>query len=76
MKNRRDLTQVQHLARQLCPIDPKYIENAYTKATKDPFSYIILDCTSSAPDEIQCRSNIFPFENNSQPYTVYIRNKK
>jgi len=75
MKNRRDLTQIQYLARQLCPIDPKYVENAYIKAANIPFSYIFFDCTSSAPDELQCRSHLFPFENSLQPYTVYIRNK-
>jgi len=76
MRNRRDLRQIQHLARQLCPVDPKYIQNAYDKATKDPYSYIFLDTTSTAPDELQCRSHIFHFEDNEQPFTVYIRNKR
>jgi len=75
LKNRRDLSQINYLAKQLCPPDPKFVSGAYYDATKKPYSHSLMDCTPTAPEELQIRSNIFPFIDAEEPYTVYIRNK-
>jgi len=80
MKVRRDLTQINHLARQLCPPEPNYVISAYEDATRHPYSYLFVDISPNAPDELQLRACIFPFKyvekpGDEQPYTVYIRTK-
>ena len=68
MRNQRDASQIRTLAIQLCPGNSEYIIEAYREATKQPFTYIFVDCNANSPSQLRLRSNIFPHE---APYTVY-----
>lgn len=59
-KNPRDRAQIRHLARQVYPDDPKFLEEAYYDATSRPHGYLLLDLKQSTPDEYRFRSCIFP----------------
>lgn len=59
-KNRRDLSQVMHLGKQLYPRHLKYFQEVYEDATKQPFSYLMIDLRSETPEELRLRSQIFP----------------
>lgn len=59
-KNPRDRAQIRHLARQVYPDDPKFMEEAYYDATSKPHGYLLLDLKQSTPDEYRFRTCIFP----------------
>ncbi|XP_077255586.1 uncharacterized protein LOC143893744 [Temnothorax americanus] len=59
-KNPHDRAQIRHLARQVFPNDPKFLEEAYYDATSRPHGYLLLDLKQSTPDEYRFRTSIFP----------------
>ena len=59
----RDTNQIKILGNQL-GIRGK-LENAYKDATKEPFSYIVLDVSPSSDSSYMLRTHIFP-----EDYTV------
>lgn len=61
-KNPRDRAQIRHLARQVYPDDPKFLEEAYYDATSQPHGYLLLDLKQSTPDEYRFRTRIFPID--------------
>lgn len=69
-RNQRDSSQIRTLASQLCPGNSDWIVDIYNEATKDPYTYILVDCSADSPSELKIRSNIFPHE---APYTVYVQ---
>jgi hypothetical protein len=69
-RNQRDASQIRILASQLCPGNWDWIVNAYRDVTKEPFSYLFIDCNANSPPELRLRSRIFPYE---VPYTVHVQ---
>jgi predicted ATPase len=69
MKNARDKLQITNLAKQFCPGNSTYVIQAFIDATRNPFSYLLIDFTQRASDNLRLRSKIFPHE---FPYTVYL----
>ena len=69
MKNGRDAQQISILAKQICPTNPECVVNSYVKATKYPYSYLILDFRSDSPPTIKFRRKIFPHE---VPMSVFL----
>lgn len=61
-KNPRERSQILSLARQIFPENPRFIQEAYTDATKKPHSYLLFDLKQSTPEEYRYRSLIFPHE--------------
>lgn len=59
-KNPRDRAQVQHLGRQVCPENPKFLQEVYLDATSQPFGYLLLDLKQTTPENCRYRTNIFP----------------
>lgn len=59
-KNPRDRAQISHLARQIYPEDPKFLQEAYHDATARPHGYLLLDLKQSTPDNCRFRACIFP----------------
>lgn len=59
-KNPRDRAQISHLARQICPEDPKFLQEAYFDATSKPHGYILFDLKQSTPENCRFRTSIFP----------------
>lgn len=59
-KNRRDMSQVTHLGKQLFPRNLKFFQEVYEDATKKPFSYLFIDLRSETPEELRLRTEILP----------------
>lgn len=72
-KNPRDRAQVQHLARQLYPENPKFLQDAYNDATSVPHGYLLIDLKQNTDDNYRYRTNIFPNEGYQH---VYVPKKK
>lgn len=74
MRALRDKRQTMTLVQQMFPENIKYAKEAVMDATRDPYSYVILDTRQATPDELRIRSNIFPIEGSEGCYTqtVYV----
>ena len=68
-KNPRDASQITHLAKQMYPGQNRYVQEAFTLATREPYGYLLLDLKQSTPDALRLRGRIFPGEENE----VYIQ---
>jgi hypothetical protein len=69
MKNARDKLQIINLAKQFCPGNSTYVIQSFIDATRNPFSYLLIDFTQRVSDNLRLRSKILPHE---FPYTVYL----
>jgi len=73
-KNPRDRAQIRHLARQVYPDDPKFLEEAYYDATSRPHGYLLLDLKQSTLDEYRRES--LATGSRVRRYVSFIRNEK
>jgi hypothetical protein len=62
MKNPRDSSQLQCLARQAFAGKSRFIMESFKDATAAPHGYLVLDFTQSAIDEQRVRTHVFPSE--------------
>lgn len=69
-KNPRALDQITVLARQICPTNMKFFQEAYEDSCREPHTYILLDMTQACKDEMRFRTKIFPDDDNST--TIYL----
>jgi hypothetical protein len=70
MASPRTTQQIATLASQIFPKSSAYVLDAYRDATRDAYSYILLDLNPNTPEQHRLRTNIFPDDG---PYpTVYI----
>jgi len=58
----RDNAQVRVLASQLCPGNFKWIVDAFTDATRYPYSCLLFDFSQDCPEELRYRSSYLPTE--------------
>ena len=65
-KNPRDKSQIEFLARQIVPRNPKALIEVFEVATEKPHSYLFLDLTQECPDQFRFRSNLF-----DRPMLIY-----
>lgn len=65
-KNPRDRSQVEFLARQVSPRNPKALVQIFEAATEKPHSYLFLDLTQECPDAYRFRTNLF-----NKPLTIF-----
>ena len=65
-KNPRDKSQVEFLARQIVPRNPKALIEVFEAATEKPHSDLFLDLTQECPDQFRFRSNLF-----EKPLLIY-----
>lgn len=68
-KNPRDNSQIMHLARQINPQNPKFVQQAFLDSTIRPHGYLLIDLCQDTPEEYRYRSCIFPEDN---PKYVYV----
>jgi len=61
-KNPRDATQFATLARQMYPHKSQFAVEAYKDATREPYSYLLVDLRPEQDDDLRLRTNIFPGE--------------
>lgn len=59
-RNLRDRAQIQHLSRQMCPENTKFLQEIFRDATTRPFGYLLLDLKQSTPENCRFRTCIFP----------------
>ncbi|GFW07461.1 uncharacterized protein TNCV_3915941 [Trichonephila clavipes] len=59
-RNYRDLSQASCFGRQAFPGRGKYFMDAYKKATKNPFTYLLVDVHPRTPEEQRLRQSLFP----------------
>ena len=71
-KNPRDQSQIHHLACQMFPSKPKFLQVAYEDATKDPYRYLFLDFHPNSPEFVRVRGNIFPYDLLDDPCCFYL----
>ena len=57
-KNPRDSSQIRHLARQIFPADPKYLEEVYYDAVAPPYGYLFIDLKQDTHENLRLRTNI------------------
>jgi hypothetical protein len=69
-KNPKDQSSVRFLAQQMLPGRSKELVEAYTLATKEPYSHLLLDFNQDTPDHLRLRSNIL---SEREPMSVYIK---
>ena len=55
-RNLRDRAQITHLSRQLCPEDPRFLQEAYWDATSEAYGYLLLDLKQSTLDNCRFRT--------------------
>jgi len=58
-KNPRDKSQIMHLARQMYPEKTSFLIEAFRDATKQPYSYLLIDLTPDIDEKYRLRTNIF-----------------
>ena len=71
-KNPRDQSQIRHLACQMFPSEPKFLQAAYEEETKDPYRYLFLDFHPNLPEFARVRGNILPCDLLEDPCCLYL----
>ena len=61
-KNPRDASQFASLARQMYPNKSGFAVEAYKDATREPYSYLLVDLRPEQDEELRLRTDIFPGE--------------
>jgi hypothetical protein len=61
-KSLRDNSQIEHFGRQIFPRNKHFLSDAFHKATKKPFGYLVIDLHPKTPDSLRVCSGIFPGE--------------
>jgi hypothetical protein len=68
-KNPRDTSQFSYLARQMYASNYRFAVEAFKDATRQPFSYLLVDLRPEQDEDLRLRTNIFPDES---PHYVYV----
>ena len=71
-KNPRDASQFANLARQMYPKRSQFAVEAYKDATREPYSYLLVDLRPEQDDDLRLRTNVFPGETQY----VYVENTR
>ena len=71
-KNPRDQSQIRHVACQMFPSVPKFLQAAYEDATKEPYWYLFSDFHPNSPEFARVRGNIFPYDLLDDPCCLYL----
>lgn len=69
MRNPAGELQVRTLGAQLFPRRGAYFHEAYTDATREQFSYLVVDMHPTTDDRLRLKTNIYPSE---RPLVVYV----
>jgi len=73
LKNVRDKSQFQYLARQVHPEDSDSLYKLYPEATERAHGYLILDFAQDTDDRLRYQTNVFP---DVYPPIIYMSTKK
>ena len=67
-KNPRDASVITHLGQQMG--NTKFLQQAFRDATKEPFSYLLIDLRAQTPEVLRYRTRVFN-SSGDEPQTVY-----
>lgn len=62
LKNPSDNLQVMNLAKQIYPENSKFLLEVFRDATRDPYTYLLIDLHQTTPEQCRLRTRIFPGE--------------
>ena len=65
-------SQIRHLACQMFPSKPKFLQAAYEEETEDPYPYLFLDFHPNSPEFARVHGNIFPYDLLEDPCCLYL----
>ncbi|XP_070548904.1 uncharacterized protein [Ptychodera flava] len=60
--SKKDGTQITHLVKQMYPGHTRFIQEAFTNASREPYGYLLIDLKPNTPEVLRLRTNIFPGE--------------
>ena len=66
-RNPRNYSEIRTLAQQLTPIGLDLLD-IYTKATKDPFSYLLINLTQECSEDLKFISHLFDYDHYVKTY--------
>ena len=66
-KNPRNYSEIRTLAQQLTPMSLDLLE-IYTKATKDPFTYLLINLTQECNEDVKFLSHLFDYDHYVKTY--------
>ena len=66
-KNPRNYSEIRTLAQQLTPMSLDLLE-IYTKATKDPFTYLFINLTQECNEDVKFLSHLFDYDHYVKTY--------
>ena len=66
-KNPRNYSEIRTLAQQLTPMNLDLLE-IYTKATKDPFTYLLINLTQECNEDVKFLSHLFDYDHYVKTY--------
>lgn len=72
LRNLREKSQFQHLARQIYPENARSLCAALNEVWSQPFSYLVIDLEPSTPEALRFRTNIWP----TDPYLIIYASDK
>jgi hypothetical protein len=55
-----DVQGIMNLAQRWCPADPRYVIDAYNKAMRTRYNFLLLDNQNDTPIKLRCRERIWP----------------
>ena len=67
-KNVRDQSQIAYLSRQMYPGKSKHMIEAYTDATREPYSYLFVDLKPNTDEKHRLKACVFPDDENNYVY--------
>jgi hypothetical protein len=68
-KNPMDKLQIKTLQQRMFPSSGDYLVNAFSDATKEPHSYLMIDSHQETPEIVRVRARILPHE---RPMVAYV----
>ena len=75
-KNPRDSTQIQTLARQMFPGRSQLVTEAFSKATSEPYGYLLFDFRQETPEAMRMRTRVLPDDSNHTAYVIEKREQE
>jgi hypothetical protein len=61
-QNKRDVSQIIYLGQQILPGKAKYFMDAYERATREPYGYLVIDLHPHSDGKYKLRTHILPGE--------------
>ena len=61
-KNPRDVSQINHIAKQMYPGHTAFVRESFEDATREPHGYLLIDLKQTTPDHLRLRTDVIPGE--------------